>query len=205
MQIESEPLLPILKEMIDTIGYEAYLYEQHSSPLKSQKCMENVYELLDWVDKILQKNPENNLSDSVRKLILIDILDSADEAENDSLQLMTLHAAKGLEFPFVYVTGMEENILPHHVSIEQDQIEEERRLAYVGITRAQKALTLSLARIRKQKGELKPSTPSRFLDELPKESLEWIGLNVAVNHEKSKALASLHLSGLKSMLSQFIE
>lgn len=202
LRSEQEPILVVLRDMIEAIGYETYLYEQHDSPLKAQKCMDNVWELIDWVHSLVSKNPDSTLADGVRKLILIDILEKADEVSLDTLQLMTLHAAKGLEFPFVYLTGMEENILPHHASIETDHIEEERRLAYVGITRAKKALTLSLAKQRRYQGEQQASLPSRFLAELPEESLEWYGKDGEKDLEKSKLIASLHLSGLKSMLGQ---
>jgi ATP-dependent DNA helicase Rep len=113
---------------------------------------------------------------------------------------MTLHASKGLEFPFVYLVGMEEGLLPHRVSIDDAQIEEERRLAYVGITRAQKALTLTLARQRRRAGELQDGLPSRFLEELPEESLEWYGKTGERNEAQSKAVAQSHLAGLRSML-----
>jgi ATP-dependent DNA helicase Rep len=202
LRSQSEPILPVLKDMIDAIGYEAYLYELYETPQKAQKCMDNVWELLEWVERLITKNPGDTLSDGIRKLILIDILEKSDDPSSDTLQLMTLHASKGLEFPFVYLTGMEENILPHYVSIENDDIEEERRLAYVGITRAQKLLTLSLASRRRSKGELQVSEPSRFLEELPKNCIEWYGLKSEQSPEKSKAVASLHLSGLKSMLGQ---
>jgi len=89
--------------------------------------------------------------------------------------MMTLHASKGLEFPYVFIMGMEEEILPHRSSIEADTIEEERRLAYVGITRAKRNLALTFAAKRKQYGEVIDCTPSRFLDELPPEDLVWEG------------------------------
>jgi ATP-dependent DNA helicase Rep len=131
--------------------------------------------------------------------LLIDRLDNNDDTEANGVQLMTLHAAKGLEFPCVYLVGMEEGILPHRVSIETDQIEEERRLAYVGITRAKQVLTLSLARQRRSGGENQVTTPSRFLDELPADHLEWHGKEHR-DPTKSKALAQSHLSTLKNLL-----
>ncbi|WP_133129924.1 UvrD-helicase domain-containing protein [Legionella yabuuchiae] len=197
---QTEPVVEVLREMVEDIGYEAYLYEQTDAPIKAQKRMENVLELLDWVGRLLDKKEENTLSDVINKLILIDILEQSDEAVSGKLQLMTLHASKGLEFPFVYLVGMEEELLPHRESIEQDQIEEERRLAYVGITRAQKALCLSLARQRRRGGELQDCIPSRFLDELPKDYLEWYGKSDARDEKKSKAIARSHLEGLKSLL-----
>lgn len=201
-RILTEPILEVLREMIEDSGYEAYLYEQCDTPAKAQKRMDNVWELLEWVGRLLAKDPNQGLADVVNKLILIDILEQADEQDAETLQLMTLHASKGLEFPFVYLMGMEEELLPHRVSIDSDQIEEERRLAYVGITRAQKELCFSLAKQRRRLGELQDCQPSRFLDELPQDSLEWFGKTGERNEEKSKTLAKSHLAGLKSLLEQ---
>ncbi|MGL5743137.1 MAG: UvrD-helicase domain-containing protein [Legionella sp.] len=191
-----------LKQMIEDSGYEAHIYEQCDTPAKAQKRMDNVWELLEWVGRLLAKRPEQTLAEIINKLILIDILEQSDEHDNDTLQLMTLHASKGLEFPYVYLVGMEEELLPHRVSIEEDQIEEERRLAYVGITRAQKGLCFTLAKQRRRAGELQDCLPSRFLEELPTEHLEWFGKNVERTEEQSKNLAKSHLASLKSMLSE---
>lgn len=190
-----------LKQMVDDSGYEAHIYEQTDSPAKAQKRMDNVWELLDWVNRLHQKEPAQSLSDVVNKLILIDILEQSDDGETESLQLMTLHASKGLEFPYVYLVGMEEELLPHRVSIDDEQIEEERRLAYVGITRAQKGLCFTLARQRRRGGEVQDCVPSRFLEELPQDNLEWFGKGVERSEEQSKQLAKSHLAGLKSLLS----
>jgi ATP-dependent DNA helicase Rep len=191
-----------LKQMVEDSGYEAYLYEQSETPAKAQKRMENVWELIDWVGRLLAKDPDSTLADIVNKLILIDILEQADEQEATSVQLMTLHASKGLEFPYVYLVGMEEELLPHRESIEGELIEEERRLAYVGITRAQKELCFTLARQRRKAGEVVECQPSRFLDELPQDSLEWFGKSHDRSEEKSKQVAKSHLMGLKELLGQ---
>lgn len=188
--------------MVEDSGYEAYIYEQCDTPAKAQKKMDNVWELLEWVGRLLAKNPEQTLAEVINKLILIDILEQADEHDKETVQLMTLHASKGLEFPYVYLVGMEEELLPHRVSIDEDQIEEERRLAYVGITRAQKGLCFTLAKQRRRAGELQDCLPSRFLDELPTEHLEWFGKNSERSEEQSKKLAKSHLAGLKSLLSE---
>ena len=199
---EKNNILEVLKTMLSDIEYEEYLYSQHPTPQKAQRCMDNVWELVEWINKIVHEKPDNQLADGINKLILIEILDKSTDNLADSVNLMTLHAAKGLEFPHVYLTGMEENILPHHVSIENEDIEEERRLAYVGITRARQTLTLSLAQKRKQGASMQTTTSSRFLDELPDDCLEWYGRKSQASPEKSKKIADLHLSGLKSMLGQ---
>lgn len=198
----TDNVLDVLKDLLKDIEYEDYLYTQHPTPEKVRRCMDNVWELIEWLDKIIKSKPGLSVSDGINKLILFDILDNSENQNQDAINLMTLHAAKGLEFPFVYLTGVEENILPHHVSIENDGVDEERRLTYVGITRAQKTLTLTLSQRRKQGSSLQTTSPSRFLDELPKESLEWYGIKSQVSPEKSKKIATLHLAGLKSMLEQ---
>lgn len=201
LKLASGSVLEHLRQMVEDSGYEAHIYEQSDSPAKAQKRMDNVWELLEWVGRLLSKKPESTLADVVNKLILIDILEQSDEEDTETLQLMTLHASKGLEFPYVYLVGMEEELLPHRVSIDDGQIEEERRLAYVGITRAQKGLCFTLAKQRRRGGELQDCLPSRFLEELPQESLEWFGKSGERCEEKSKNLAKSHLEGLKSMLS----
>ena len=199
-RVQCEPIVVVLREMVENSGYEAHVYEQCDTPLKAQKCMDNVWELVEWVGRMLEKEPGRLLADVINTLILIDILEQSDAHDEDTLQLMTLHASKGLEFPFVYLVGMEEELLPHRVSIEDEQIEEERRLAYVGITRAQKTLCLTLARQRRRGGEMQACLPSRFLEELPEDSLEWFGRGGERDEVKSKALARSHLEGLKNLL-----
>lgn len=200
LTISSSTVVEHLKQMVDDSGYETYVYEQNDTPAKAQKKMENVWELLDWIGRLLAKDPGQMLTDVINKLILIDILEQADEADQETVQLLTLHAAKGLEFPYVYLVGMEEELLPHRVSIDEEQIEEERRLAYVGVTRAQKGLCFTLAKQRRRAGELCDCLPSRFLDELPQDSLEWFGKGIERSEEQSKTFAKSHLAGLKNML-----
>lgn len=199
-QLATGSITEQLKQMIEESGYEAYLYEQCDTPAKAQRKMDNVFELIDWVERLLSKNSEQTLAEVINKLILIDILEQADTQNNENLQLMTLHASKGLEFPYVYLVGMEEELLPHRVSIDEDQIEEERRLAYVGITRAQKGLCITLANQRRRGGEIQDCLPSRFLAELPSEFLEWFGKNIERSEEQTKSLAKSHLADLKNML-----
>ena len=113
---------------------------------------------------------------------------------------MTLHASKGLEFPYVYLIGMEEGILPHQTSIDEDNVEEERRLAYVGITRAQKELTFSLCRERRQYGELVRPEPSRFLAELPNDDVLWERDKPKLTTEQKQEKTQNQLDRLRAIL-----
>lgn len=196
---QHESMVPLLYDMIKTMNYEDHLYDLHESPQKAQRCLEHVYELIQWIEKLLEKNPTHHLSDVLNTLMLIDLLDQNKDNDQEAVQLMTLHASKGLEFPCVYLVGMEEDLLPHRTSIEANHVEEERRLAYVGITRAQKWLTLSMAKQRRRAGALYHCTPSRFLDELPDSCLEWFGRHAATP-EQAKARAETHLAGLRALL-----
>ncbi|MEK9711649.1 MAG: DNA helicase Rep, partial [Thalassolituus sp.] len=158
-----------IKEMIEDIDYEGYLHQDSGTPHQAERRMKNVYFLVDQIQKMIDKaeeiGDECTIEDAVGKLILRDMLEQQEqEDENDQVQLMTLHASKGLEFPHVYIMGMEEELMPHRNSIEADTIEEERRLMYVGITRAKRTLTLTYAGKRRQFGEAMDTTHSRFLD-----------------------------------------
>lgn len=178
--------LTAIREMIEDIDYESWLHQNASSPKVAARRMENVWYLVDSIGKTLERNEdqnkdnEENLKAAIARMILMDLLDrQQEEDESDQVQLMTLHASKGLEFPHVFIVGLEEELLPHRSSIEEDNIEEERRLMYVGITRAKKTLTLTLAGTRKQFGEKNETTPSRFLEEMPEEDLVMEGFGKA--------------------------
>lgn len=134
-------------------------------------------------------------------MTLMDLLDrNSEEDGGHGVHLMTLHAAKGLEFPHVFIIGMEEEILPHRTSLEEDNLEEERRLAYVGITRARKSLTFTYAMKRKRYGELVECEPSRFLKELPEEDLVWEGVGQTVPEQERKERGQAYLSNLRGLL-----
>lgn len=169
-----------IREMIHDIDYEGWLHQNSSSPQVAERRMANVWILVDSLQDTLKRMQDDDdsasIEDAIARLVLRDMMEQqAEEDDSDRVQLMTLHSAKGLEYPHVYIVGMEEDLLPHRNSIDDGNIEEERRLAYVGITRARQTLTLTMAAQRKQFGEMLNCTPSRFLDELPPEDLAWEG------------------------------
>ena len=190
----------IINELLDDINYIGWLYESAKSSAQAEKQYQNLQDFIQWLGKLAEKEPDASFANIINKIILIDRLSQEDDQAYDQVQLMTLHAAKGLEFPFVYMIGMEEGLLPHQTSIEQETIEEERRLTYVGITRAQNQLTFSLAQKRSTQGEFVERQPSRFLEEIDNEHLEWQGGHRQRTPEEQHAHAQQHLQQLKALL-----
>ncbi len=187
-----------INEMLDDMDYLGWLHQHASSPQVAERRMENIQFLVRSIQDTLNKTqeetltetPKTTLKDAIAKLVLMDLLERQEEEDiDDRVQLMTLHAAKGLEFPHVFMIGVEEDILPHRNSVDDDNVEEERRLAYVGITRAKRSLTMTLAAKRKQFGETVETMPSRFIDELPEDDIEKEGFgqtDATVNAQKGE-------------------
>ena len=190
-----------VRALADTIEYPAWLRENASSQAVADRRMENVNDLIQWLGALNKGESQGKtLGEMVSHLTLMDVLDRQDEeAGGDRVHLMTLHGAKGLEFPLVFLVGMEEELLPHRTSIEEDAIEEERRLAYVGITRARRALTFTYARRRKLFGEMVLTEPSRFLAELPPDALERDDQRAA-DPAASRVRGMAHLANLRGIL-----
>lgn len=165
-----------IRQMVRDIDYEAWLNQLSSSEDVAERRMSNVNFLIDSLQRVMNEE-QVALDEAISRLVLRDLLEQQEEEEasDDSVQLMTLHASKGLEFPHVFIIGMEEKLLPHRASIDDGNIEEERRLAYVGITRARQTLSMTMARKRRQFGETINCEPSRFIEELPAEDLQWQG------------------------------
>jgi len=199
----SEPERAV-RAMLASLHYEEYLYEYATSPKAAEMQSKNVATLFDWVADMLKGDEFNepmNLNQIVTRLTLRDMLERGEEEDDsDQVQLMTLHASKGLEFPHVFLIGMEEGILPHQTSIDEDNVEEERRLAYVGITRAQQNLWFSLCKERRQFGELIRPEPSRFLLELPEDDLQWERDKPPLSAEQQQAKTQNHIANLRAIL-----
>ncbi|MCZ6828876.1 MAG: UvrD-helicase domain-containing protein, partial [Gammaproteobacteria bacterium] len=144
-----------IRQMLRDIQYADWLDSISSSEEVAERRMANVDFLIDSLQRVVQEE-QVDIEESISRLVLRDLMEQQEEekATDDRVQLMTIHAAKGLEFPHVTIIGMEENLLPHRNSIADGNIEEERRLAYVGITRARQTLTMTLASKRKQFGDI---------------------------------------------------
>jgi len=203
-QAERADPIEAIKDLLAKIQYEAYLYETAVSPKAAEMQSRNVQTLFEWVQSMLEGNEIEepmNLVQVVNRLTLRDMLERGeDDDEADQVQLMTLHASKGLEFPHVFLIGMEEGILPHQTSLDEDNVEEERRLAYVGITRAQQTLTFSLCKERRQYGEVIKPEPSRFLLELPQDDLVWESEKTQMTEEQKVEKTSANIANLMAML-----
>jgi ATP-dependent DNA helicase Rep len=202
IKVTADDTFATIHKLIDEINYPQWLNENSKTSASAERKLKNVYELVEWLQRIAgnEQGERKSLADVISRIMLLDILDRNQEQEaGDQVSLMTLHAAKGLEFPHVFLIGMEENLLPHQNSIETDNIEEERRLAYVGITRAQQTLTFSYCTHRKRYGELSECEPSRFLNELPEEDLEWLNKK-QLPPEEIKQRGKASLAQLKAML-----
>ena len=191
-----------LMQFLGDLQYEVWLMENGDNPKKAARQWQAVLDLLQWIGRLVEKHDGAwGLSELVRHLTLMNTLERQnDEQEKDEVSLMTLHAAKGLEFGHVFLLGMEEGILPHQNSIDAGSVEEERRLAYVGVTRAERSLTMSYSRSRKRYGEQQSTTPSRFLDELPLDDIYWEGKDEQADTEAQAKVAADHLAAMRAML-----
>ena len=198
--------LQAVNELITEMDYESWVMQNASSPRIGEKRMENVWQLVRNIQRMLEKQEDDeegasDLEAVISKLVLMDMLEQQDEEDDsDRVQLMTLHASKGLEFPHVYMMGVEEELLPHRTSIEEDNIVEERRLMYVGITRARESLAITQALTRKQYGEKVDTLASRFLEELPLDDLQYIGEGFKKDEEQEDQVAQSSISTLKALL-----
>ncbi|KOR28826.1 ATP-dependent DNA helicase Rep, partial [Achromatium sp. WMS1] len=204
---ETDDPAQTVRELITELDYIAWLKETSSNSSTAKRRIANVFELIEWLTRLRAgEYADATLVELIKRLSLFDVLDrQADNEKTDRINLMTLHAAKGLEFSHVFLAGMEEQLLPHRNSIEAEDetaIEEERRLAYVGITRARRSLTLTLANQRSRGNEMINCEPSRFLTELKDAQLLWINKNSEVTKEENRKLGSIYLAEIKNILGE---
>ncbi len=172
-QALQDDAMDLCRALVSRIDYSDWLRETCTSVKQAEAAMENVMELISWIGNLQKERDDKSLDAVVAHLSLMSILENGeDQKPQDAVQLMTIHAAKGLEFEHIYLVGFEEDSLPHHQSQDDDGIEEERRLAYVGITRAASNLTLSYAKTRQKFGDMLQCEVSRFMYELPEADLE---------------------------------
>ena len=198
----AQPPAQVLEQLLRDLDYHDWLRQTSGSDKAAERRWENVRDLVEWLERLhAGEHRGETLPELVAHLSLMDILERQDEDQaGDRVALMTLHAAKGLEFPVVFLVGMEEGLLPHQSSIEEENIEEERRLAYVGITRARRRLIITTAERRRRSGELVRCEPSRFLKELPEEDLQQEGRGVKLSEEERMARGRASIAGLKALL-----
>ncbi|MGD2170907.1 MAG: 3'-5' exonuclease [Gammaproteobacteria bacterium] len=197
-----EDAMSLCRELVARLDYADWLEQTSASKKQAEAALENVDELVSWIGNLQKDREDPSLAGILSHLSLMSILENdTDRDQQDAVQLMTIHAAKGLEFDNVYLVGFEEDSLPHHQCQDDEGIEEERRLAYVGITRAARSLSLSYAKSRQKFGERLQCEPSRFLYELPEEDLEGAEHTASKLSEEEKHQRGLDaFADLKSLL-----
>lgn len=195
-----EECTPVLTDLMSAIDYEAWLFDTHE-PRQAESKWSNVSDFVGWINRKSTAD-EKTLLSMTQTIALMNLLESREE-ETDAVSLSTLHAAKGLEYGHVYMVGVEDGVLPHERSESPEQIEEERRLMYVGITRAQRSLHISYCIKRRQGKDWKNCEASRFLKELPADDVIFAGaVPAGTAPEVSKDEGKAKLARLKAMLGQ---
>lgn len=195
---EKEPCNEVLNDLLNAIDYEAWLFDSFD-PRQAETKWNNVQDFVGWMNRKSEAD-EKTLIAMTQLIALLNLLESRDQ-ETDAVSLSTLHAAKGLEFGHVFLVGAEEGILPHERSETPEQIEEERRLMYVGITRAQRSLQISYCIRRKRGKDSYACDPSRFIGELPQHDIVFAGAVSAGNAPAlTKSEGMDRLAKMKAML-----
>ena len=184
----------LVDQLIERIGYADHIAAQIKEPGLRARRLENLKELTEWF-RAMQK--DGAAGDLAAQLALLTHGDRDDPG--NAVRLMTLHSAKGLEFRFVFIVGVEEGSFPHEASIDEGRLDEERRLMYVGITRAKEQLALSFTRRKRRFGEIIANDPSRFLAELPESDLHWSGRDVEQDEAQRKDVASSSIAKLAAL------
>ncbi len=191
----SQDLVPRLQRFLEAVDYKAEVTRLYADPMTREARWAGVLEVLNFAENHVRRAPKPSLHAFLEELALTsgDGPGEKTDARRNGVTLMTLHAAKGLEFPHVFLVGMEEGLLPHARAVAEGGIEEERRLTYVGITRAMTNLTLSFAAERARYGRLARSVPSRFLFEAQgsEPPAGWVGVEATLEPEDDGELPDL--------------
>ncbi|MFP5349251.1 MAG: UvrD-helicase domain-containing protein [Gammaproteobacteria bacterium] len=191
---DGEPAGTVLNDLLKAIDYEPYLFDSLETR-DAEDRWENVQKFTSWLAKKAEAD-DKTLLDVTQTVILMNLLDRQ-EGDADAVQLSTIHAAKGLEFPIVFLVGVEEGILPHRESVDAGKIDEERRLMYVAITRARKELHVSHCLKRRRAKEWQTCEPSRFIAEMGTEAVQSAGAKRDAN-DRTEGTASI--AALRAML-----
>ncbi len=195
---DKEPCNEVMNDLLDAIDYETWLFDSFE-PKQAENKWKNVQDFVGWMNRKSEADDKNMIA-MTQLIALLNLLESRDQ-DTDAVSLSTLHASKGLEYGHVYLVGVEEGILPHERSEEPEQVEEERRLMYVGITRAQRSLQISYCTRRKRGKESAGCDPSRFIAELPQDDIVFAGVTqVGSAPAVSKSEGMDKLAKLKAML-----
>ena len=200
---QSEPAGSLIQELLADIRYETYLLE-HEEGKSGEIKWRNVQDLCAWLARKGEQDGKT-LIELSQTIALMNLLDSRSKEETDTVTLSTLHASKGLEYPHVILAGCEEGLFPHADSVEEGNLDEERRLMYVGITRAKHSLTLTHCVKRRRQGGWQFPEPSRFIGEMPQADLKILGRKGGepiVSHEEGKANLRSMLDMLNAKMEQ---
>ena len=196
LRAEREPAGTLLQDLLAATRYETWLYDVEDDRVARTRW-ENVGEFVDWLTK-KGADEGKTLIELSQTVALMNLLEGREDAEVNAVRLSTLHAAKGLEFPHVFLVGVEEETLPHRECLDGDRLEEERRLMYVGITRARRGLTLTWCKRRKRGQDWLPCEPSRFLAEMDAGEVSRSGQ--PADPPAARAAGKQRLADLKAML-----
>ena len=204
---QPQQMVAIVQDLFRELKLEEELFRQADDPVKARRRVENLHEVINSLSTYVEREPVPTLGGFLEKVSLLDRDEPArgskeEKLKQDAVVMMSLHSSKGLEFPCVFLVGMEEGFLPHNKIVDEGgDIAEERRLCYVGMTRARQKLVLLGAARRKKYGRLQPKDPSRFLLEIPDELLEKEGeLAAEASPLEQEALANHFFSGIKDLL-----
>ena len=187
-EMDSTTLELPLEELTEHVIHQSGLLNYHRAEKgeRGQARVENLEELVSAAKSFVAEDPDMSPLQQFLDGAALDAGDAQADPHEDSIQLMTLHSAKGLEFPLVFLAGMEENLFPHRMSLDEPgRLEEERRLCYVGITRAMQKLVITYAESRRLYGSENYNTPSRFIREIPKELINEVRLGNTVTRPLS--------------------